>query len=145
MRRSLAFGVLGAAFAAAVLGASGCHRLRGSSGGGEARPEGPRRTAPADVVLPPGFRIEVVAERLTFPTGVAFDDAGRPHVVEAGYSYGEAFATPRLLRVEAGGRLDVVATGGQNGPWNGVAFAQGSFFVAEGGELQGGRILRVAP
>jgi glucose/arabinose dehydrogenase len=130
---------------ASVLAASGCHRLRGSSGGGEARVEGPRRLAPGDVVLPPGYRLEVVAQGLTFPTGVAFDEAGRPYVIEAGYSYGEAFATPRLLRVEAGGRLEVVASGGNNGPWNGIAFADGAFWIAEGGELQGGRILRVTP
>jgi glucose/arabinose dehydrogenase len=141
MARSLV--VLAAALA--VLSAGGCYRLRGSSGGGEARIAEARRLAPTDVALPPGYRLEVVAKGLTFPTGVAFDGSGRPHVIEAGYSYGEAFATPRLLRVEEDGKLTVVASGGQNGPWNGIVFGAGAFWIAEGGELQGGRILRVKP
>jgi hypothetical protein len=80
---------------------------------------------------------------LTFPTGVAFDDTGRVYVIEAGYSYGEAWATPRQLRLEPDGRWTVIATGGRNGPWNGVTFHQESFYVAEGGEMEGGRILRI--
>jgi glucose/arabinose dehydrogenase len=38
----------------------------------------------------------------------------------------------------------VVAAGTRNGPWNGVAFHNGAFYIAEGGELEGGRILRVS-
>ena len=68
-----------------------------------------------------------------------------PHVVEAGYSYGEVFTTPRLMRVNKDGSTTEVARGGKNGPWTGVAFARGSFFVAEGGQLEGGRILRITP
>jgi glucose/arabinose dehydrogenase len=63
--------------------------------------------------------------------------------VEAGYSYGEAFTTPRLLRVDANGRTTPVATGSRNGPWTGGSFANGTFFIAEGGEMEGGRILRI--
>lgn len=133
------------AAALAVVSASGCQLFRGSSGGGEAKFDDARRVAPGDVAVPPGYRIEVVAQGLTFPTGVAFDGKGRPHVVEAGYSHGEVFATPRLLRVEPDGTLTVVATGRQNGPWNGIAFGAGAFWIAEGGALQGGRLLRVTP
>ena len=97
------------------------------------------------MALPAGYRIEAVASGLTFPTGVAFDDGGRPHVLEAGYSYGERWTLPRLLRLDPGGAKVTVATGGRNGPWNGVAFADGAFFVAEGGQLEGGRILRISP
>lgn len=39
----------------------------------------------------------------------------------------------------------VVASGGKNGPWTGVTFHDGDFFVAEGGILEGGRILRITP
>lgn len=123
----------------------GCYRMRSSQGGGEAHFEPPRRVNAADVQLPPGYRIEPVATGLTFPTGVAFDDAGRPHVVESGYAYGEVWTTPQLLRIEPGQAPVVVARGGRNGPWNGVAYARGNFYVAEGGELEGGRILRVTP
>ena len=95
--------------------------------------------------MPPGYRIEAVATGLTFPTGVTFDGAGRPHVVESGYSYGEVWTTPRLLRVEPSGQTRVVATGGRNGPWNGVTWRGGAFYVAEGGVLEGGRILKITP
>jgi glucose/arabinose dehydrogenase len=125
--------------------AAGCYAMRGSSGGGQVRFTPPRQIDPADIALPPGYRIEAVAHGLTFPSGVAFDDQHRAHVVEAGYAYGEVWATPRLVRVEPDGLLSTVATGGRNGPWNGVTFHDGAFYVAEGGVLEGGRILRITP
>src|SRR5690606_27569289 len=105
--------------------------------------EGPRSVDPAAVALPEGYSIELVAEGLTFPTDVAFDDSGTPYVIEAGYSYGEVILTPRLLRIAEGGQAEVVATG-ENGPWNGVTFHDGSFFVA-GGTLERGGIVRIEP
>ncbi|HVL59098.1 MAG TPA: hypothetical protein VM491_21570, partial [Burkholderiaceae bacterium] len=69
--------------------------------------------------MPAGYRIEAVATGLTFPTGVAFDDGGVAHVVESGYSYGEAFAIPRLLRIERDGAVSEIARGDRNGPWTG--------------------------
>src|SRR4051812_29561190 len=138
-------------FFAMLLTAPGCYTMRGSEGGAEVKlaPGEGRRVTPADVALPQGYKIEAVATGLTFPTGVAFDRDGRPHVTEAGYSYGESFTTPRLLRIEQNGQPTVVASGpsGQqnNGPWNGVLFYEGNFYVAEGGTARGGRILRVTP
>ena len=126
----------------------GCFAVRGSSGGGQIKSTAGAATTrpvdPADVALPAGYRIEAVATGLTFPTAVAFDDQNRPHVIEAGYSYGEAFATPRLLRIERDGRSTVVAQGSDNGPWTGVAFHRGNFYVAEGGVRRGGAILRIS-
>lgn len=122
---------------------SACHAVSPSKGGGQTQVAAQEPKNPDDVALPEGYSISVVAEGFTFPTGVLVDDQGRPHVVEAGYSYGEKTATPRLLRVEPDGRHTVVATGTNNGPWNGVAFADGAFFVAEGGQFRGGRILRI--
>jgi glucose/arabinose dehydrogenase len=124
---------------------SACYSMRPSDGGGQTSFEPPRQLNPADVALPAGYRIEVAASGLTFPTGVAFDGQGRPYVTESGYSYGEVFTTPRLVRIEPNGRATVIATGGRNGPWNGLTFSNGSFYVAEGGELEGGRILRITP
>ena len=61
-----------------------CFAMRPSSGGGQkAQFTPPRRAEPADVAVPAGYRIEVVAEGLTFPTGVAFDDSVVAWVVEA--------------------------------------------------------------
>ncbi len=140
--RARAAGALTSALVALSL--SGCYALRPSSGGGQTEFTPPRKLNPADVGVPRGYRVEVVASGLTFPTGVAFDEKGVPHVVEAGYSYGEVFTTPRLLRVQPNGSVTEVARGEKNGPWTGVAYANGSFFVAEGGQLQGGRILRIS-
>jgi hypothetical protein len=123
---------------------SGCYVMRPSSGGGKTTFSPPRQTNPADIALPDGYKIEVVAEHLTFPTGVAFDDSGALYVVESGYSYGEVFNTPKLLRIEEKGATSEIATGGTNGPWTGVAFHDGSFYVSEGGVLEGGKILRIS-
>lgn len=122
---------------------SGCYVMRPSSGGGQTDFSPPRRVDPGDVALLGGYWIEVVATDLTLPTGVAFDEEGRAYVTEAGYSYGEIWRTPRLLRIEPDGRATPVAAGGRNGPWNGVDFHEGAFYVAEGGELEGGRLLRI--
>lgn len=131
---------------AALAAAPGCFSARSSSGGGEtAKPPPPARTIrTSDIALPGGYVIEVVATGLNLPTGVTFDDAGRVYVTESGYSYGEVFTTPRLLRIEPGGGTTVVATG-KNPPWTGVAWADGAFVVSEGGVTEGGRIVRITP
>jgi glucose/arabinose dehydrogenase len=121
----------------------GCYHTGASNGGGQILGAGTRIVNPIDVWLPPGYKIEPVMQGLNFPTGVTFDDKGRVYVVEAGYSYGEVFTTPRLLRIVSDGVADVVAKG-DNGPWNGVTFNDGNFYIAEGGETRGGRILKVA-
>ncbi|MGI9178996.1 MAG: PQQ-dependent sugar dehydrogenase [Longimicrobiaceae bacterium] len=130
------------ALPALLLLLSGCYGLRPSAGGGQTTFTGPREIRPADVALPEGYRIEAVATGLTFPTAVAFDEQGRAHVLEAGYSYGEEWTVPRLLRVEPEGALTEVARG-ENPPWNGLDHHRGAFYVAEGGHARGGRILRV--
>jgi glucose/arabinose dehydrogenase len=124
---------------------SGCYSMRPSQGGGQTAFSPPRRLDARDIAVPAGYRVELVASGLTFPTGVAFDPQGTPYVTESGYSYGEAFTTPRLLRVGPGGQLAAIATGHGDGPWNGVTYADGAFYVAAGGELRGGRILRITP
>ena len=104
----------------------------------------PRRPNPKDVALPEGYEIEVVARGLTFPTAITFDENGTPYVLEAGYSYGEEWAEPKLLRIEQNGERTVVATGDKNGPWNGIDYYNGSFYIAEGGVLKGGKIIRIS-
>lgn len=134
-----------AACAVLFLAATGCYSMRPSSGGGQTDFSPPRRFDPQDVALPAGYQIEVIASGLTFPTGACFDDQNRLHVVEAGYSYGEMWTVPRLLRIEPDGGMTPIFNGGDNGPWTGVTWHEGAFFIAEGGVLEGGRILRVNP
>ncbi|WP_439881253.1 PQQ-dependent sugar dehydrogenase [Pontibacter sp. MBLB2868] len=129
-----------------LLSLCSCYRILPSDGGGQgsirtdARPVNPN-----DIALPAGYTAEVVATGLTFPTSIAFDAQGRIYVIEAGYAYGEVFLEPKLLRVEPDGSLATVATGQKNGPWTGVTYEKGYFYVAEGGQKEGGKILRISP
>ncbi len=143
-RRS-GWGALLVGLLAGLFSAAGCYSMRGNGGGAQAHFTMPRRINPSGVAVAPGYRIELVSEGLNFPTGITFDREGHPYVVEAGYCYGEVWTTPRLLRIEANGAKSVLAQGGRNGPWTGVTFHDGGFYVAEGGELEGGRILRITP
>lgn len=138
---------LGLALALMLGGESGCYRIQPSNGGAQARFKSPRRVDARDVQVPAGYRVQVVSTGLTFPTGVAFDDQGRAYVTESGYSYGEKWRPARLVRIEDAGGKTIIAQSNpspwNNGPWNGVTFYKGSFYVAEGGERFGGRILRI--
>ena len=127
-----------------VVAATGCYVMRPSAGAGQTTFTRPRVLDPAAVVLPAGYRAEVVATGLTFPTGVAIGEAGQVFVVEAGYSYGEVFTEPRLLRIENDGRTTPIVSGGKGGPWTGVAYHDGRLYVADGNVLEGGRILSVS-
>jgi glucose/arabinose dehydrogenase len=127
----------------ALLLGTGCfHLTAGDKTREEFKP--PRSLDPAAIAVPEGYRIEPIATGLTYPTSVTFDDQGTPYVIEAGYSYGEDFTEPRLLRINPDGSHTVVATGAHP-PWTGVVFHQGAFYVAEGGTQGGGRIVRITP
>ena len=123
----------------------GCYYIRPSSGGGQTSFSPPREVRAGDVAVPDGYRIEAVAKGLTFPTGVTFDDSGGVYIVESGYSYGEVWTHPRLQKIDPDGSVREIARGGRNGPWTGVTYYKGDFYVAEGGQLEGGRILRITP
>ncbi|ACB77662.1 PQQ-dependent sugar dehydrogenase [Opitutus terrae] len=125
-----------------LLAGSGCYSTRPSSGAGQTDFSPPRRVAASDVAVPPGYVIEAIATDLTFPTGVTFDDTGAAVVVESGYSYGEVFAEPRLVRVDSSG-TQVIARGNNDGPWTGVTFYEGAFYVAAGDVKGDGKLLRI--
>jgi glucose/arabinose dehydrogenase len=127
-----------------VAATQSCYVTRPSSGAGQTTFRGSRNLDAGAVVVPAGFRVELVASGLTFPVGVTMDDGGRVYVVESGYSYGEVFTEPRLLRIESGGAPSVVASGGRGGPWTGVTWHRGQFIVADGNVLKGGRIVRIS-
>ena len=117
--------------------------MRASNGGAQIETIAPRTINASDIALPPGYTIQAVANGLTFPSGAAFDDEGKLYVIETGYAYGEVWEKPRLLRIEDNGSTTVIATGPQNGPWNGITWHDGAFYVAEGGSVDGGRLLRI--
>jgi len=119
-----------------------CYLMQSSKGGGQQVTVTNRVVKPADIALPTGYKIEPVVSGLTFPTGIAFDDSGKIYVIEAGYSYGEVLLQPKLLRVE-GGKTSVLASGPKNGPWTGITWYKNAFYVAEGGEMEGGAIIKI--
>jgi hypothetical protein len=110
----------------------GCYAFSGSEGGGEVMTPASQTLSRGDVAVPADYDIEIIASHLTFPTSVTFDDKGDVYVTEAGYSYGEVFTVARLLRLREGEAPEVVASS-NNGPWTGVTFHRGAFYVAEGG------------
>ncbi|WP_347157216.1 PQQ-dependent sugar dehydrogenase [Pontibacter chitinilyticus] len=129
-----------------LLALSSCYTLAPSSGGGQGEIRTTSRPVnPAAINLPEGYEAVAVATQLTYPTSITFDAQGQAYVVEAGYSYGEVFLEPKLLRLEPDGSQITVAKGNKNGPWTGITFHNGNFYVAEGGELEGGKILRITP
>jgi len=129
-----------------VFASAGCFRMRPTRGGGDVDVDdvsGPRRIRISDVAVQYGYSLHVAGTGLTFPTGITFDDAGTPYVIESGYSYGEKVTEARLLELDPAGKHRVVARS-KNGPWTGVYFHQGSFYIAEGGAVTGaGKILKV--
>ena len=128
-----------------TLALSSCYTTRRSRGGGQTAKTDARAVNPADIALPPGYRAEAIATGLTFPSCVAVDDAGGVYVIETGYSYGEIFGEPRLLKVNGDRSTTLVAKGKSNGPWTGLVWYKGAFYVSEGGETEGGKILKIMP
>lgn len=128
-----------------LLSLPACYRLQHSQGGGQLsyQPE-ERRLNPSDILLPDGYTIEVVSSGLTFPTAAVQDEEGTLYVIESGYAYGEVFLPPRLLEVQPDGSTRTLTEGSRNGPWTGITYHDNYFYVAEGGVLEGGRILRIA-
>ncbi|HYO66750.1 MAG TPA: hypothetical protein VEU33_11755 [Archangium sp.] len=85
----------------------------------------------------------LVAEGLDFPTSVAFDARGRPHVTESGLPFGGRRPGGRVLRIEPDGRAVSLCDEGLRQPLNGLLFHEGSFYLSEGGFP--GRISRLSP
>ena len=86
-----------------IMLSSSCYVMHKSSGGGQVSEPAKRIIKPEDIALPDGYRIEAVAQNLTFPTGIAFDETGAPYITESGYAYGEVFTVPKLLKINPDG------------------------------------------
>lgn len=106
-----------------------CYRMRASKGGGQDASV-TRNTNPKDIAMAPGYKIELVSQGFTFPTDIVFDEDGKMYVLEAGYAYGEVWQEPKLVAV-SGTTTNIIARGDKNGPWTGVTFHNGNFYVSE--------------
>jgi len=87
-------------------------------------------------------RLELIADDLSFPTSLTFDDEGVMYVAESGLPFGGAPPGGRIWRVTRDGRRRRLADG-LRPPVNGLLFHRGELYVAEGGHP--GRISRFRP
>lgn len=95
---------------------------------------GATTTDPEALVLPSGYRAEVVAEGFTYPTSLAVAADGTVYVGEAGYVYGPKSATARVLAVSPGSVVAEVARG-FDGPLGGLALQDGLLYVSHRGKV----------
>jgi glucose/arabinose dehydrogenase len=87
-------------------------------------------------------RLVLVADRLSFPTGLTFDDRGAAYVSEAGLDFGGAEPGGRIWRIAPDGPRELLADG-LRPPVNGVTFHAGDLYISEG--ACGGCISRLSP
>lgn len=99
-----------------------------------APPEVPPPVASAAEV-PAGFRAEVLMSDLTYPSSIETDDRGNLYVAEAGYSYGDDSATPRILRISQSGEVKPFATRGLHGPINDLLWHKDRLYVSHRGKI----------
>jgi glucose/arabinose dehydrogenase len=103
-------------------------------GAGPSAPGAGRLLTPSQLTLPPGYRVEIVANRLNFASVVEVAASGEVYVAEAGFSYGNVRTPPRVLRVGQDGSTQVVATGFE-GPIAGLAVDGNDLFVSHRGTV----------
>jgi glucose/arabinose dehydrogenase len=93
--------------------------------------------------VPLGYRAELVASDLTYPTSIAFDDRGGIFVAEAGFAYGDPVAPAQIIRIGQKGSKRVVASQLQ-GPITDILWHQGSLYISHKGKISrlepGGRV-----
>lgn len=84
-----------------------------------------------DILVPPGYQVELVTRGLSFPTQVTFDEQGELYVVESG-GHGESEA--RVVKLAPDGSLRPVATG-FTPPLSGVVIRKGRIWVSHRGRI----------
>jgi len=76
--------------------------------------------------------LELVAGGFSFPTSLAFDDAGGMYVAESGLPFGGAAPGGRVWRVRADTQRELLIEN-LRAPVNGLTFHRGLLYVSEGG------------
>ncbi len=86
-----------------------------------------RKVNPADIKLPPGYKIEVFAEELNTPISMIITDKGEMFVADAGVTSGSG----KVLRLTKNG-FRVIADG-FNPPLTGINYYNGNIYVSHRG------------
>jgi len=114
-----------------VIVVAACHPAASPIHAPVAQLQQPDEARPFDIDVPDGYRIELVTDKLTHPTGIAFGDKGRIFVIES---------EGRLLELTPRGPSPLAT--GDHAPWTGIAYRDGALYIAEGGARDGGRLVR---
>lgn len=94
---------------------------------------------PEDVWVPEGYKVEVLAAGLSFPTGMGFADDGTLYILEGGSTWPTRPALPpRILQLTPKGNLEVFAVETLGGP-RGVTYHDGYIYVS----CKGGYLARI--
>ncbi|MGI8748803.1 MAG: PQQ-dependent sugar dehydrogenase [Deinococcus sp.] len=97
------------------------------------------------IVLPAGYRIEKVADKLTYPTSITWDDQGRMYVAEAGGAFLEEPPPARILRIENGKTTEVanLTRKGIKASVVGLFFYKGAFYFTHRAQDLTGAVSRM--
>ena len=91
------------------------------------------RVDPSDVVVPNGYRVEVLVAGLSFPTGMGFAEDGTLFILEGGSVWPtRPYLPARVLRLHPDGTLDVFTEEQIAGP-RGVVARDGFVYVSSKG------------
>lgn len=91
-------------------------------------------TNPRDIDLPAGYRAQVIAKGLTYPTGLTMDEKGTIYIAESGFSYGPKTTDAKIMRLNGNGKLEKVADKFE-GPIGGITYKDGSIYVSHRGKI----------
>src|SRR3954452_8951478 len=81
-----------------------------------------------------GFRVEIVASGLTYPSSIEFDDEGMLYVAEAGYAFGDQSAPARVMRIRPDGRIEMVVDQ-LNAPITDLLWHKGRLYISHRGKV----------
>lgn len=90
---------------------------------------GTRNIDPQDILLPPGYTIEVFAEGLNTPSSILFTEDGDILIADSGYITGN----PTISRI-VDNRFEVIASG-FNVPLTGINYRNGAIYVSHMGAV----------
>src|SRR5437868_5256519 len=76
--------------------------------------------------------LELVAGGFSFPTSLAFDDAGEMYVAESGLPFGGAAPGGRVWRIRSSSQRSLLIEN-LRAPVNGLTFHNGHLYISEGG------------
>jgi glucose/arabinose dehydrogenase len=84
--------------------------------------------------VPAGYRVEVFATDLVYPTSIEFDNDGNTFIAEGGYVYGDAAAPARIWRVGKDREMQIVADQ-LNGPITDLLFFKDRLYISHKGTI----------